>query len=136
LGVQQLPFGAWLSGARYPHLENYRNVYLHGMSALCARHWQRVHEAKTPVTTPTSPKLHRNYTVEEAASLYGVYKGTVRALDQGRTPCQPSMKNDLLLILGSDLAAFHKTSQIKKQTEVQDGRNLLRQMPRAQSASR
>lgn len=40
---------------------------------------------KKRLHNPNLAKIHRSYTVEEVASLYVVYKGTVRAWNQGGT---------------------------------------------------
>ena len=32
-------------------------------------------------------KIHRNYTVEEIASLFGIHKNTVSRVDQGWAAC-------------------------------------------------
>lgn len=51
-------------------------------------------------------KLHRNYTVDEAARLLGVCKATVRRWIKAGLPVLRDQKP--LLILGDDLAAYHK----------------------------
>ncbi len=64
---------------------------------------------------PNIAKIHRNYTVEEAASLYGVFKGTVRAWIKTGLPTLNDKRP--MLILGSDLVAFHQARRTKnKQT--------------------
>ena len=68
---------------------------------------------------PNLAKIHRNYTVDEVASLYSVFKGTVRnwikaglhVLDEKRP----------MLILGCDLAAFHKARQTKNKQKCKTG---------------
>lgn len=65
------------------------------------------------LVNPNLAKIHRTYTVEEAASLFGVHKGTVRnwiksglPLLDDRRPC---------LILGEDLRGFlQKKRQSRK----------------------
>jgi hypothetical protein len=53
---------------------------------------------------PKLAKIHRTYTVEEAATLYGVHRNTVRAwLKQGLAAID---KERPLLIQGSSLGAF------------------------------
>jgi hypothetical protein len=60
---------------------------------------------------PRLAKIHRSYTVEEAARLLGVYKGTVRQwIKQGLSTCDDRRP---LLILGGDLRDF----LVKKRTQ-------------------
>tara|TARA_R110000823_G_scaffold28045_91_gene81729 strand:+ start:3334 stop:3804 length:471 start_codon:yes stop_codon:yes gene_type:complete len=59
---------------------------------------------KTKRPNPRLVKIHRNYTVEEIACLFGIHKNTVRSWIKMGLPvtdnCRPQ------LILGSELAAF------------------------------
>ena len=56
-------------------------------------------------------KIHRNYTVDDAARLLGVHKHTVRAWIKSGL----SVLNDMrpVLILGQDLKEFLKTRRTK-----------------------
>jgi len=53
---------------------------------------------------PNLAKLHRNYTVEDIAHLYGVHKNTVRAWVKGGLPTCDDRKP--MLILGCELRTF------------------------------
>ena len=74
---------------------------------------------KKRLHNPNLAKIHRSYTVEEVASLYEVFKGTVRnwvkagllVLDDKRP----------MLILGSDLAAFHQAKRTKNKQKCLPG---------------
>lgn len=64
---------------------------------------------------PRLVKIHRNYTVEEAAKLFGIHKNTVRSWINAGLPqcdsCRP------ILILGRELAAFIQAKRARnKQT--------------------
>lgn len=68
---------------------------------------------------PRLAKIHRNYTVEEVASLYGIHRNTVRewvkrglATSDDRRP---------LLILGRDLVAFLQARRTKNKQPCQPG---------------
>jgi len=59
---------------------------------------------------PRLAKIHRSYTVEEAACLYNVHKNTVRMwIKKGLSRCDDRRP---LLILGSDLREFHQKRRI------------------------
>ena len=68
---------------------------------------------------PSRAKIHRNYTVEEAADLYGVFKGTVRNWIKAGLPVLDDKRP--MLILGSDLAAFHHTRRTKNKQKCKSG---------------
>lgn len=60
---------------------------------------------------PKLAKIHRSYSVEEVATLYGVHRNTVRAwLKQGLEPIDQQRP---LLIQGSCLAAFLKARRTR-----------------------
>jgi len=68
---------------------------------------------------PNLAKIHRNYTVEEAAELYGVFKGTVRAWIKAGLPVINDKRP--MLILGSDLVAFHQARRTKNKQQCKPG---------------
>jgi hypothetical protein len=55
---------------------------------------------------PRLAKIHRNYTMEEAARLYGLHRNTVR---QWTKRGQPTIPGHPVLILGRELRAFLQT---------------------------
>jgi hypothetical protein len=57
-------------------------------------------------------KIHRSYTVEEAALLFGSHKNTVRAWIKSGLPVSDARRP--ILILGRDLAAFLQLRRAKK----------------------
>ena len=64
---------------------------------------------------PNLAKIHRNYSVEEVADLYGVFKGTVRAWI--KAGLQTLNQKRPMLIKGCELAAYHRARRTKnKQT--------------------
>ena len=67
---------------------------------------------KTKRPNPRLVKIHRNYTVEEIACLFGIHKNTVRSWIKMGLPvtdnCRPQ------LILGSELAAFLGATKISE----------------------
>lgn len=74
---------------------------------------------KKRLYNPNLAKMHRNYTVEEVASVYGVFKGTVRAWIKAGLPVLDDKRP--MLILGSDLAAFHQAKRMKNKQKCQPG---------------
>jgi hypothetical protein len=74
---------------------------------------------KKRLHNPNLPKIHRNYTVEEAASLYRVFKGTVRAWIKAGLPVLDDKRP--MLILGLDLAAFHQAQRTKNKQKCKPG---------------
>jgi hypothetical protein len=74
---------------------------------------------KKRLHNPNRAKMHRNYTVEEAASLYGVFKGTVRNWIKAGLPTLNDKRP--MLILGSDLAAFHQARRMRNKQKCKPG---------------
>jgi excisionase family DNA binding protein len=64
-------------------------------------------------------KVHRNYTVEEAANLFGIHKNTVREWLKSGLPVLDDKRP--MLILGQDLAAFLQARRIKNKQTCQPG---------------
>ncbi|MBK9027682.1 MAG: helix-turn-helix domain-containing protein [Propionivibrio sp.] len=60
---------------------------------------------------PRLAKIHRNYTVEEVASLYGVHRNTVREWVKRGLPSSDNRRP--MLILGRDLFAFLQAQRTK-----------------------
>lgn len=74
---------------------------------------------KKRLHNPNLAKIHRNYTVEEVAGLYGVFKGTVRAWIKSGLPTLNDKRP--MLILGSDLVAFHQARRTKNKQKCKPG---------------
>jgi hypothetical protein len=64
-------------------------------------------------------KIHRSYTVEEAARLFGTHKNTVRAWVKAGLPTCDSKRP--MLILGRDLAAFVHARRMRNKRPCQPG---------------
>jgi hypothetical protein len=64
-------------------------------------------------------KIHRNYTVEEIASVFGVHKNTVREWIKAGLPVLDDKRP--MLILGPELAAFLQARRIKNKHSCQPG---------------
>lgn len=74
---------------------------------------------KKRLHNPNIAKIHRNYTVEEVASLYDVFKGTVRAWIKTGLPTLNDKRP--MLILGRDLVAFHQARRTKNKQRCKPG---------------
>ena len=74
---------------------------------------------KKRLYNPNLAKIHRNYTVDEVASLYVVFKGTVRNWIKAGLPVLNDKRP--MLILGSDLAAFHQAKRTKNKQKCKPG---------------
>ena len=74
---------------------------------------------KKRLHNPNLAKIHRNYTVEEVAGLYGVFKGTVRAWIKAGLPIINDKRP--MLILGSNLVAFHQARRTKNKQKCKPG---------------
>jgi len=72
---------------------------------------------KTKNLNPNLAKIHRNYTVEDIADLFGVHKNTVRIwVKNGLSVCDEKKP---MLILGSVLREFMQTKKTKKKQKCQ-----------------
>lgn len=74
---------------------------------------------KKRIYNPNLAKMCRNYTVEEVAAMYGVFKGTVRNWIKAGLPVLDDKRP--MLILGSDLAAFHQAKRTKNKQKCLPG---------------
>ena len=74
---------------------------------------------KRRLYNPNLAKLHRNYSVEDAADLYGVFKGTVRAWI--KAGLQILNQKRPMLIKGSELAAYHRARRTKNKHTCKAG---------------
>ncbi len=64
-------------------------------------------------------KIHRSYTVEEIANLFGTHKNTVRAwVKAGLSPCDDKRP---MLILGHDLASFLQARRARNKQTCRPG---------------
>ena len=68
---------------------------------------------------PNLAKIHRNYTVEETADLFDVYKGTVRNWIKRGLPTSDDKRP--MLILGCDLRVFLQVRRVKNKCQCQPG---------------
>lgn len=68
---------------------------------------------------PRLAKIHRNYTVEEVANLFGIHKNTVRAWIKAGLPLCDDKRP--VLILGRELAAFIQAKRVKNRRPCQPG---------------
>ena len=74
---------------------------------------------KKRLHNPNLAKIHHSYTVEEAAGLYGVFKGTVRAWIKAGLPVLDARRP--MFILGKDLVAFHQAKRTKNKQKCKPG---------------
>lgn len=68
---------------------------------------------------PRLAKIHRNYTVDEVASLFGVHRNTVREWVKRGLPTSDGRRP--MLILGRDLVAFLSARRTKNKRTCQPG---------------
>lgn len=68
---------------------------------------------------PRLAKIHRNYTVEEIATLYRVHKNTVRNWVKDGLPTNDDRRP--MLILGRDLFVFLQAKRVKNKRPCQPG---------------
>lgn len=68
---------------------------------------------------PRLAKIHRNYTVEETAALFGVHRNTVREWVKRGLPTIDDRRP--MLILGRDLVAFLRARRAKNKRTCQPG---------------
>lgn len=68
---------------------------------------------------PRLAKIHRNYTVEEIASLFGIHRNTVREWVKRGLPTTDNRRP--MLILGADLVAFLQARRVKNKRTCKPG---------------
>ncbi len=68
---------------------------------------------------PRLAKIHRNYSVEEVAALFGVHRNTVREWVKRGLPTNDDRRP--MLILGRDLLAFLRARRTKNKRPCQHG---------------
>lgn len=68
---------------------------------------------------PRLAKIHRNYTVEDVASLFGIHKNTVRAWVKRGLPVIDDRRP--MLILGKDLSKFLQARRKKNKCPCKPG---------------
>ncbi len=68
---------------------------------------------------PRLAKIHRNYTVEEIAKLFGIHKNTVRRWIKDGLPLVDSQRPSL--VLGRDLAAYLNNKRASGKQSCQAG---------------
>lgn len=68
---------------------------------------------------PQRVKIHRSYTVEDAARLFGTHKNTVRSWVKAGLPICDGKRP--MLILGRELAAFLQARRTKNKRPCQPG---------------
>lgn len=68
---------------------------------------------------PRLAKIHRNYTVEEVAGVFGVHRNTVREWVKRGLPTSDGRRP--VLILGGDLVAFLRARRVKNKRTCQPG---------------
>ena len=68
---------------------------------------------------PRLAKIHRNYTVEEVAGVFGVHRNTVREWVKRELPTSDGRRP--MLILGHDLVAFLRARRAKNKRTCQPG---------------
>ncbi len=68
---------------------------------------------------PRLAKIHRNYTVEEVAGLYGVHRNTVREWVKRGLPTSDDRRP--MLILGRDLVGYLQAQRTKNKRTCQPG---------------
>jgi len=83
----------------------------------CAQSGAAVKRKRHP--NPRLAKIHRSYTVEEVASLYGVHRNTVREWVRRGLPTSDDRRP--MLILGRDLVAFLHAQRTKNKRTCQPG---------------
>ncbi|QGX39378.1 helix-turn-helix domain-containing protein [Permianibacter aggregans] len=76
-------------------------------------------QGRRPRPSPNRVKIHRNYTVEEIAELFGVHKNTVREwIKKGLPLCD---KRRPVIILGSALREFLSTQRSSRKRRCKPG---------------
>ena len=68
---------------------------------------------------PRLAKIHRNYTVEEVAGVFGVHRNTVREWVKRGLPTNDGRRP--MLILGADLVAFLRARRVKNKRTCRPG---------------